>query len=182
MSAPRVKKVRRSPAEGELAIEQIGTLERVNGLLEAAGLNEADLPRAGICCLCASLDTRPVGVAVVRTTVDLAGLLALFVTPKFRRRGIGMALLTAARAAANTRGARLLYVIASPEAEGFLRRTGFAPLTIAEARMALEAGSMAVCLLAAHELEADLVRHPLRENASRALWSLDISQDGIVAR
>jgi GNAT superfamily N-acetyltransferase len=168
--APRVKKIRRHRDDGELVIEQTHDLARVATLFEATGLPATGLERPGHCYLSACIGTRPVGVAGLETRIDIAVLGALVVLAESRRRGIGTALLVAARAAAHTRGARGLYALAPPEIGKFFARHGFAVVALAEATAAL-AGT--------------LVTDRLRENSANAgctAWLLDISRDGIVMR
>jgi GNAT superfamily N-acetyltransferase len=168
--APRVKKIRRHRDDGELVIEQTRDLARVATLFEAAGLPATGLERPGCCYLSACIGTRPVGVAGVETRIDIAVLGALVVLEELRRRGIGTALLAAARAAAHTRGARGLYALAPPEIGEFFASHGFAAVAVSEATAAL-AGTF--------------VTNPLptsSANTGCTAWLLDISRDGIVMR
>jgi GNAT superfamily N-acetyltransferase len=65
---------------------------------------------------------------------DSPELDGLFVEPSEWGRGIGRALVTKAKQVAMGEGATTLKVVASPEAEGFYRRCGFAPHPRAETR------------------------------------------------
>ena len=110
-------------------------------------------------------------MAGVETRVDIAVLGALAVIAEMRRRGIGAALLAAARGAAHTRGARGLYTLAPPDMGGFFARHGFAAVAMTEATTAL-AGTF----VAEQRLTSPVA------NAQCTAWLLDISRDGIVVR
>jgi len=168
--APWVKKIRRHRDDGELVIEQTRDLARIATLLEASGLPAPGLQRLGQCYFSACIGTRPVGVAGVETRIDIAVLGALVVLAELRRRGIGTALLAAARAAAHTRGARGLYALAPPEIGEFFASHGFAPVGLTEATAAL-AGTIVTDRLWTSSA-----------NAGCTAWLLDISRDGIVMR
>jgi N-acetylglutamate synthase-like GNAT family acetyltransferase len=88
-----------------------------------------------------------------------------------RGRGVGAALVAAARAAAHTRGAHRLYALAHDPADKYLARFGFAPVALSELLDALAGTFM-----------ADHVRtHPGELSGRRALC-LDISRDGVIER
>ncbi len=65
-----------------------------------------------------------VGVVGIETIVDAAAMHSLVVAEPLRRRGIGAALVAAARKAAHTRGARRLYAFGGGGAD-YLLRFGF---------------------------------------------------------
>jgi N-acetylglutamate synthase-like GNAT family acetyltransferase len=96
----------------------------------------------------------------------------LTVVNAMRRRGIGAALISAARTAAHTRGARTLYAIASDgEAADYFARFGFAPAASEEMLRALAGTFM-----------ADYLRQHPDELARLRTLSLDISNDGVIQR
>jgi ribosomal-protein-alanine N-acetyltransferase len=67
-----------------------------------------DLPRVWVTI--ARIDDQPAGFALSRTVVDEAELLLLAVCPRFRRRGVGTALIHRTFAVAVASGARLLHL------------------------------------------------------------------------
>lgn len=169
--APRVKKIRRNRNDGELAIEQTRDLARVAAMLEAAEIPAAGLDRPGSCFLIAYVGARPVGVAAVETRIDVAVLRALAVVAEMRQRGIGTALVTAARGAVHTRGARSLYALAPNDGGQYFKRRGFAAAVTSQAIEALEGTFV-----------ADHLRACPDQIHSCGAWLLDISRDGIVMR
>lgn len=167
----RVRKVRRHREAGALMIEQTRDVGQVAALLERAGMPAGGVDHRGNCLLLACVGNDPVGAAVLETRIDIAFLRALVVSASTRRRGIGTALLAAARTAVHTRGARRLYALASPDAGAFLERNGFAPTAVAPALAAL-AGTFVTDYLGA-------LPAPTTDCAA---WLLDISRDGLVIR
>lgn len=110
------------------------------------------------------------GVAGVETIVDAAVIRALAVAEAMRRRGVGAALVNAARKAAHTRGARRLYALGR-RGEEYLLRFGFERVAAKEMIDDL-AGAFTADYLRAHP--GELARmDPLR---------LDISRDGVIER
>src|SRR5260370_15294676 len=85
----------------------------------------------------------PVGVVGIETKVDGALMRSLVVVEPMRRRGVGKALVEAARAAAHTRGARRLYCLADGAANDYLKRLGFKPASIGNLQTVL-AGTVLV--------------------------------------
>ncbi len=160
------KKIRRTRAPGALAIEQTADRELIARMLNEAAIAPApDAP--GACFVVAYLGDEAVGLAGVECKVDVAMMTALWVRAPLRGRGIGTALLAAARLAAHTRGARRLYAIAEELAGGWLLRRGFsaapAATIIAAMAGAARAGAM----------------------TGEIVWrgfALDISGDGIIER
>jgi ribosomal-protein-alanine N-acetyltransferase len=75
---------------------------------QAQCLGILDLPRVWVTL--ARIDDQPVGFALSRTVVDEAELLLLAVSPAFRRRGVGTALVHRTLAVAAASGARLLHL------------------------------------------------------------------------
>jgi N-acetylglutamate synthase-like GNAT family acetyltransferase len=163
------KKIRRTRAPGELAIAQAGDRELIARLLDEAGIARAiDAP--GACFVAAYAGDEAVGVAGVECKVDAAIVTALWVREPMRGRGIGAALLAAARLAAHTRGARRLYAIADESVGGWLVRRGFAT-ELAAAIVAAMAGAPGASAV--------------MEKITAAGWrgfALDISGDGIIER
>lgn len=163
------KKIRRTRAPGELAIVQTGDRELIARLLAKAGVARAsDAP--GACFVAAYAGDEAVGVAGVDSKVDAAMITAFWVREPMRGRGIGAALLAAARLAAHTRGARRLYAIADEPAGGWLVRRGFAAEPAAAIVAAMAGAASAGAMI---------------EKIATAGWSgfaLDISRDGIIER
>lgn len=166
------KKIRRRRTVGELAVEQTRDFAQVVRMLSAAAMPIDGVESPGGCYLMAYVGDDVVGVVGIEARVDAALIRSLMVTEAMRRRGIGAALLNAARTAAHTRGARTLYVIAPDEdLTQYFSRLGFAPVASEELLRAL-AGSFT----------ADRLRqHPDEVRRSRTL-SLDISNDGVIQR
>ncbi len=102
--------------------------------------------------------------------MDAAVIRSLAVAEAMRRRGIGAALVNAARKAAHTRGARRLYALGR-RGEEYLFRFGFERVAAAEMIDDL-AGTFTADYLRAHPDELLLI-DPLR---------LDISRDGVIER
>jgi ribosomal protein S18 acetylase RimI-like enzyme len=73
----------------------------------------------------ARLDGVPVAVAQTFLHAEVAGLYCVSVFPEQRRRGIGRALVCAALAAEQQRGARLAVLAPSPEGQALYNRLGF---------------------------------------------------------
>ena len=110
------------------------------------------------------------GVVGVETIVDAAVIRSLAVVESMRRRGIGAALVNAARKAAHTRGARRLYALGR-RGEDYLVRFGFERIASTEMIDDI-AGTFTVDFLRAHPGELERM-DPLR---------LDISRDGVIER
>jgi len=159
---------RRRPA-GKVVVEQARDIAALAALVEEAGLDAGRIARTGALVLIAWLDDESVGVAELTSRVDAALMRSLWVTPAMRRRGIGAALMAAARKAARIRGARRLYALGAADGES-LRRFGFA-----SADNNIESGDES--WLRAIEFETELLA-----GDPPALWILDISSDGIIDR
>lgn len=110
------------------------------------------------------------GVAGVETIVDAAVIRSLVVVEAMRRRGIGAALVKAARKAAHTRGARRLYALGR-RGEKYLLCFGFEQVAAKEMIDDL-AGTFTSDYLLTHP-DALARTDPLR---------LDISRDGVIER
>jgi N-acetylglutamate synthase-like GNAT family acetyltransferase len=173
---PATQKVaaRRRRTPGELYVAQTGDLAAAQALLaeagEAAGIIAGGLDAPGACWIAASMGDAIAGVVGVETIVDAAVIRSLAVAEAMRRRGVGAALVNAARKAAHTRGARRLYALGR-RGEKYLFRCGFERVAAAEMIDDL-AGTFTADYLRAHPEE--LLRiDPLR---------LDISRDGVIER
>src|SRR5271154_1945208 len=116
---------------GELVIEQTRDLGLVRATLGQAGMTTAGIEWPAACYIAAYIGDEAVGVIGVEPKIDAALIRSLCVNESMRRRGIGGALLAAARKAAHTRGARHLYLFGA-EAGGFFERHGFKAVTVAE--------------------------------------------------
>jgi N-acetylglutamate synthase-like GNAT family acetyltransferase len=173
---PATQKVaaRRRRAPGELYVAQTADLAAAGAVLadagEAAGIITGGLDAPGTCWIAASLGGAIAGVVGVETIVDAAVIRSLAVAEAKRRRGIGAALVNAARKAAHTRGARRLYALGR-RGEDYLLRFGFERIAGTEMIDDL-AGTFTADYLRAHP--GELARmDPLR---------LDISRDGVIDR
>jgi N-acetylglutamate synthase-like GNAT family acetyltransferase len=164
----RVKKIRRRRVEGEIVVEQTRDLVQVTAIFERCGANVERVTPAG-CYLLAYAGAEAVGVVGVETVVDAGLISILMVIEPMRRRGIGAALVAAARKAAHTRGARQLFSIASDS--GYLPRFGFAPISMSELRDAI-----------GDKAPPDLSGQSSGEARPWMAFSLDISQDGLILR
>jgi N-acetylglutamate synthase-like GNAT family acetyltransferase len=173
---PATQKVaaRRRRAPGELYVAQTADLAAAGAVLadagEAAGIITGGLDAPGACWIAASIGNAISGVVGVETIVDAAVIRSFAVAEAMRRRGIGAALVNAARKAAHTRGARRLYALGR-RGEDYLLRFGFERIAGTEMIDDL-AGTFTADYLRAHP--GELARmDPLR---------LDISRDGVIDR
>jgi GNAT superfamily N-acetyltransferase len=172
---------RRRRAPGELYVAQTGDLAAVEALLaragESAGIAAGGLDAGGACWIGATTGNAGgdasvalVGVVGLETIVDAAVIRSLAVVQAMRRRGIGAALVGAARKAAHTRGARKLYALGRG-GQDFMVRFGFERVAPAAMIEDLE-GTFTASYLRAH---------PERLARIDAL-RLDISRDGVIER
>lgn len=131
----------------------------------------AGLDDPGTCLIAATSDEGLIGAVGVETVIDRALMRSLFVKPSMRRRGIGAMLVAAARSAAHTRGARMLFAFGDEATSAYLKSLGF---RTTDRQQAIEelAGTFLADYLRAHPDEASLC------SAGR----LDISKDGIINR
>jgi N-acetylglutamate synthase-like GNAT family acetyltransferase len=155
---------------GELVIEQTRDLERVRAMLARAGMTADGIEWPAACYIVAYVGDEAIGVIGVESKIDAALLRSLYVDESMRGRGIGAALVTAARKAAHTRGARHLYLFTTDAGE-FFERLAFEPSDTASVMSAL-AGAPQVEYYRAHPEE-------LRVEAA---YHLDISGDGVIER
>jgi len=155
---------------GELVIEQTGDLALVREMLKRAGTMTDGIQWPAACYLVAYLGDEAVGVIGVESKIDAALIRSLYVNESMRRRGIGGALVAAARKAAHTRGARHLYLF-STEAGGFFERHGFTTVAVAEVIAAIPGVP-----------QVDYYRERPDELAREVAYHLDISGDGVIER
>ena len=155
---------------GELVVEQTRDLGRVRAMLAGAGMMTEGIEWPAACWMLAYFGDEAVGVIGVESKIDAALIRSLYVSESMRRRGIGAALLAAARKAAHTRGARHLYLFTKDAGE-FFSRAGFEPAGIALVMSAL-AGAPQVEFYRTHP----------EEFSCEAAYHLDISGDGVIER
>jgi N-acetylglutamate synthase-like GNAT family acetyltransferase len=155
---------------GELVVEQTRDLERVCAMLARAGMGTDGIEWPAACYIVAYVGDEAVGVIGVESKIDAALLRSLYVDESMRGRGIGAALVAAARKAAHTRGARHLYLF-TKDAAGFFPHLGFEPADTASVMSTL-AGAPQVEYYRAHP----------EELRSEAAYHLDISSDGVIER
>ena len=155
---------------GEIVIEQTRDLAQIRKLLEEAAMLTEGIEWPPACYLLAFDGDEAVGVVGVEPALDSALIRSLYVRQSHRRGGIGERLVTAARKAAHTRGARQLYLF-STEAGGFFQRIGFEPAAVSDLTAALRGTPQTDYYLARpNELEQEVA------------FRLDISRDGIIER
>jgi N-acetylglutamate synthase-like GNAT family acetyltransferase len=155
---------------GELVIEQSRDLARVRAMLEEAAMLADGVEVASSCYLLAFFGDEPVGVIGVEPRLDAALIRSLYVVEHMRSRGIGAAMVAAARKAAHTRGARHLYLF-SAAAGAFFQRQGFEQIPVERTMLAMRGAPLAEYYRA----------HPA-ELAREVTWYLDISRDGVIER
>jgi N-acetylglutamate synthase-like GNAT family acetyltransferase len=155
---------------GELVIEQTRDLARVREILARAGMMTDGIEWPVACYLVAYVGDEAVGVIGVESKIDVALIRSLYVNESMRRRGIGGALIAAARKAAHTRGARHLYLF-STDARGFFERHGFTPVAIADVVAAIPGVP-----------QVEYYRARPDELAREVAYHLDISGDGLIER
>jgi GNAT superfamily N-acetyltransferase len=120
-----VKKIRPAQRPGAITIGQTRDASAIAAMVTAAGAKPEDHQQSGGCVLLAYSGETPVGIVAIATSVDTGRLTLLWVAETMRRRGIGAALVAAARKAAHTRGARTLLASCPLEVGGYLRKLGF---------------------------------------------------------
>ena len=155
---------------GELVIEQTRDIELVRAMLTRGGLTTDGIEWPAACYLVAYFGDDAVGVIGVEPKVDAALIRSLYVDESMRRRGIGAALLAAARKAAHTRGARHLYCF-SIDAGEFFERHGFTTVCVADVVAALPGVP-----------QVEHYRARPDELAREVAYHLDISADGVIER
>ena len=160
----------RKHRQGELVIEQTRDLARVRELIAGAGMMIEGIEWPAACYILAYDGDDAIGVVGVEAKIDAALIRSLYVKASKRRRGIGAELVTAARKAAHTRGARHLYLLTKDAGEYF-SRLGFEPVDVSRVMNAM-AGAPQV---------EHYRTHP-EECACEAGFHLDISGDGVIER
>jgi N-acetylglutamate synthase-like GNAT family acetyltransferase len=155
---------------GELVIEQTRDLALVGEMLARAGMMTDGIEWPAACYIVAYVGDEACGVIGVESKIDAALIRSLYVIERNRRRGIGGALLAAARKAAHTRGARHLYLLCDG-AGSFFERHGFTAIGVAE-----------VVASIAGVPEVEYYRARPEELARQVAYHLDISADGVIAR
>jgi len=155
---------------GELVIEQTRDLARVREMLTRAGMMTDGIEWPAACYLVAYVGDEAVGAIGVESKIDAALIRSLYVKESARRRGIGGALIAAARKAAHTRGARHLYLF-STDAGGFFRRHGFTTMAVADVIAAIPGVP-----------QVEYYRARPEELAREVAYHLDISRDGLIER
>ena len=155
---------------GEIVIEQTRDLARVREMLARAGMMTDGIEWAAACYILAYVGDEAVGAIGVESKIDAALIRSLYVKESARRRGIGGALIAAARKAAHTRGARHLYLF-STDAGGFFRRHGFMAVAVADLLAAIPGVP-----------QVEYYRARPEELAREVAYHLDISGDGLIER
>jgi amino-acid N-acetyltransferase len=155
---------------GELVIEQTRDFAVVRAMLARGGLTTDGIEWPAACYLVAYFGDDSVGVIGVEPKVDAALIRSLYVDESMRRRGIGSALVSAARKAAHTRGARHLYCF-SARAGQLFERQGYATVPVADVIAALPGVP-----------EVEFFRARPDDLAREVAYHLDISGDGVIER
>ena len=155
---------------GELVIEQTRDIELVRAMLARAGMMTDGVEWPAACYIVAYVGDEAVGVIGVESKIDAALIRSLYVNESMRRRGIGAALLAAARKAAHTRGARHLYCF-SIDAGEFFERHGFTTVCVADVVAALPGVP-----------QVEHYRARPDDLAREVAYHLDISADGVIER
>jgi N-acetylglutamate synthase-like GNAT family acetyltransferase len=155
---------------GELVIEQTRDLALVREMLARGGMMTDGIEWPAACYIVAYVGDDAVGVIGVESKIDAALIRSLYVDESARGRGIGGALLAAARKAAHARGARQLYLF-GVDAGGFFERRGFTAVAVADVIAAIPDVPQVECF-----------RVQPAELARQVGYHLDISRDGVIER
>ena len=155
---------------GELVVEQTRDFAVVRAMLARGGLMTEGIEWPAACYIVAYFGDDAVGVVGVEPKIDAALIRSLYVDESMRRRGIGAALIAAARKAAHTRGARHLYLF-STDAGEFFERHGFKTVTVEDVIAAIRGVP-----------QVDYYRARPAELAREVAYHLDISGDGVIER
>jgi GNAT superfamily N-acetyltransferase len=161
MTPVQPKKIRRKRSAGEITVEQSSDFSLPAELFKLAGFN-CPGSESGCFFLIGYCGVEPAGIAALQSEVDIAVIRCLLVLEPFRGRGLGAALVRAARIAANTRGARTLYARVPISAADYVARFGFKRV------QALPGATAAF----------DAVSEP----AEPSTFAVDISGDGLIER
>jgi N-acetylglutamate synthase-like GNAT family acetyltransferase len=166
------KKAYQRRAPGEIGIEQTHDLRPVRAIIRGLGLFDEGLDWAAACYLLAYEGASPIGTVGIEPRIDAALLRSLAVVEPMRRRGVGTALVKAARVAAHTRGARTLYTLIPSQYLEWFKRQGFAAVQLEELKRAL-AGTFLIGHLSTHQSGVfDEV----------SALAVDIASDGVIER
>ena len=155
---------------GELVVEQTRDLALVRAMLERGGMTTEGIEWPAACYIVGYFGDDAVGVIGVEPKIDAALIRSLYVDESMRRRGVGAALLAAARKAAHTRGARHLYLFGA-DAGAFVERHGFKAVVAADVAGAIPGVP-----------EVERIRARPEELARQVGYHLDISGDGVIER
>jgi amino-acid N-acetyltransferase len=155
---------------GELTVEQTRDLALLRALLERGGMMTEGIAWPAACYLIAYVGDEAVGVIGVEPKIDAALIRSLYVNESMRGRGIGGALISAARKAAHTRGARHLYLF-GVDAGSFFERHGFEKVAVEDVLAAIAGVPQVECFRGWPE-----------EIARQVGYHLDISGDGVIER
>jgi N-acetylglutamate synthase-like GNAT family acetyltransferase len=155
---------------GELVVEQTRDFALVRAMLARGGLTTDGIEWPAACYLAAYFGDDAIGVIGVEPKIDAALIRSLYVDESMRRRGIGAALVAAARKAAHTRGARHLYLFSTGAGE-FFERHGFAVVPVAD-----------VVAVLRDVPQVEFYRARPKELAREVAYHLDISADGVIER
>jgi N-acetylglutamate synthase-like GNAT family acetyltransferase len=156
---------------GEFTIEQVRDIRRLRAFLTAGGMITDGIEWPAGCYLMAYIGDDAVGAVGVECRLDAALVRSLCVAEPHRRHGFGARLVTAARKAAHTRGARTLYLFAYPEMAAYFQRFGFAQA---------DKDQMMTAMRGAPEVEYYRARPD--DLAREIVMALDISRDGVIER
>jgi N-acetylglutamate synthase-like GNAT family acetyltransferase len=160
----------RKHRSGELVVEQTRDFALVRAMLARGGLTTDGIEWPAACYLAAYFGDDAIGVIGVEPKIDAALIRSLYVDESMRRRGIGAALVAAARKAAHTRGARHLYLFSTGAGE-FFERHGFAVVPVAD-----------VVAVLRDVPQVEFYRARPDELAREVAYHLDISADGVIER
>ena len=155
---------------GELVVEQTRNLALVRETLTRAGMMTDGIDWPAACYIVAYVGDEAVGVIGVESKIDAALIRSLYVDESVRGRGIGAALIAAARKAAHTRGARHLYLF-STDAGEFFERHGFKNVAVNDVIAAIPGVP-----------QVEHYRARPEELAREVAYHLDISADGVIER
>jgi N-acetylglutamate synthase-like GNAT family acetyltransferase len=155
---------------GELVIEQTRDLAIVRAMLARGGLMTDGIEWPAACYIVAYFGDDAVGVVGVEPKIDAALIHSLYVDESMRRRGIGAALVAAARKAAHSRGARHLYLFSTAAGE-FFERHSFKTVAVDEVIAAIPGVP-----------QVEYYRARPEELAREVAYHLDISGDGVIER
>jgi N-acetylglutamate synthase-like GNAT family acetyltransferase len=156
---------------GEFVVEQVRDLARLRVFLESCSMITEGIEWPSGCYLMAYVGDDAVGAVGVECRLDAALMRSLCVAESRRGSGLGAQLVAAARKAAHTRGARMLYLFAYPEMTAYFARLGFAPA---------DKDAMMSTMRGAPEIEYYRARPD--ELAREVAMALDISRDGVIDR